>query len=264
VPRSLSTNQTDKLGRRLRAATAIAPADRALLEQLRADHFRATAALQRLLLERLDLPTTSRVKAPETIVVKLQRQPTLPLSRMQDIGGLRVVRDMTWTKQDQLRDRIVAELPAGVNVIDRRAEPRCGYRAVHIVATLERCRVEVQVRTNLQDLWAQVMEGFADGWGRQMRYGEPPDDPDRLLTSTNTFTRGDFYESLLRFADQIAEHEEAVDDVERAELDLGELAPEDAQARVALTRAELQAGRDAILSVFEPMIQAGLISGRAG
>ena len=61
-----------------------------------------------MLLERLGLQSTSRVKAPETIVAKLQRQPTLHLSRMQDIGGLRVVRDMTRMEQDELRDAIIA------------------------------------------------------------------------------------------------------------------------------------------------------------
>jgi ppGpp synthetase/RelA/SpoT-type nucleotidyltranferase len=41
--------------------------------------------------------------------------------------------------------------------------------------------VEIQVRTDLQDRWAQVFERLGDVWGRSIRYGgdpEPvPDDP---------------------------------------------------------------------------------------
>jgi ppGpp synthetase/RelA/SpoT-type nucleotidyltranferase len=264
MPRSLSTNRIDKLGKRLRSSATITAEDRELLEQLRADHFRATAALQYLLLERLDLQSTSRVKAPETIVAKLQRQPTVPLSRMQDIGGLRVVRDMTRLAQNDLRDRLVAALPKDTRVVDRRTDPRSGYRAVHVLTTAEGCRVEIQVRTRLQDLWAQLMEWLADRWGRQMRYGEPPTDPETPAAPESSWTRGRLYVVLLGFADHVASHEEAIEEIERAERSLGEEAPEDARSRLALTRAELQAVRQEILTVFETAIQAGLIGGRPG
>jgi hypothetical protein len=39
-------------------------------------------------------------------------------------------------------------------------------------------QVEVQVRTDLQDAWANFFERLADSWGRQIRYGEAPTDPD--------------------------------------------------------------------------------------
>lgn len=50
-----------------------------------------------------------------------------------------------------------------------------GYRAVHVIAKVDNIPVEVQFRTELQDLWAQVFERLADGWGRQIRYGGEPD-----------------------------------------------------------------------------------------
>jgi ppGpp synthetase/RelA/SpoT-type nucleotidyltranferase len=264
MSRSLSTNQIDRLGKRLRLTTAIDPEDRALLEQLRADHFHATAELHRLLMAELGLQATSRVKAPEIIVAKLQRQPTVPLSRMQDIGGMRVVRDMTRVEQDELRDRLVAALPEEARVVDRRTDPRSGYRAVHVLTTAGGCRVEIQVRTRLQDLWAQLMEWLADRWGRQMRYGEPPTDPEIQAAPETTVTRGQMYAILLGFADQVAAHEGAVEEVERAERSLGEEAPEDARSRLALTKSELQAVRQEILTVFETAIQAGMIGGRPG
>ncbi len=41
--------------------------------------------------------------------------------------------------------------------------------------------MEVQVRTVWQDRWAQIVEGLGDTWGRQIRYGELPPEPDRPL-----------------------------------------------------------------------------------
>jgi ppGpp synthetase/RelA/SpoT-type nucleotidyltranferase len=39
------------------------------------------------------------------------------------------------------------------------------------------CYVEIQLRTGLQDLWAQVFERFSDIAGRGIRYGDVPDNP---------------------------------------------------------------------------------------
>jgi ppGpp synthetase/RelA/SpoT-type nucleotidyltranferase len=57
-------------------------------------------------------------------------------------------------------------------VIDRRADPRAGYRAVHVVVRIDGLPVEVQFRTELQHRWAQIFERLADEWGRQIRYDE--------------------------------------------------------------------------------------------
>jgi hypothetical protein len=59
--------------------------------------------------------------------------------------------------------------------VDRIAEPASGYRALHVVARIEGIPVEIQVRTRLQHVWAETFERVADRWGRQIRYGEPPD-----------------------------------------------------------------------------------------
>ena len=101
----------------------------------------------------------------------------MALSRMQDIAGARLVAEMNWTEQDQLVARIVELFPSA-EVKDRRAEPSYGYRAVHVIVEVDRRLVEIQVRTVLQDLWAQVVERLADRWGRGIRYGDLPNDPD--------------------------------------------------------------------------------------
>jgi hypothetical protein len=68
-------------------------------------------------------------------------------------------------------------------VTDRCADPRFGYRAVHVIVTIEAMPVEIQIRTELQDSWAQIVERLADRWGRGIRYGEPPDEPERRIRS---------------------------------------------------------------------------------
>lgn len=44
----------------------------------------------------------------------------------------------------------------------------------HAIVTVQSLPVEVQVRTELQDLWAQTFERLADAYGRGIRYGQEP------------------------------------------------------------------------------------------
>jgi hypothetical protein len=74
------------------------------------------------LAEALGLRPTSRTKTTGTLVEKLQRNPNMALSRMQDIAGVRPVVEMNRSQHDELVDRIVELFPR-TNVMDRRAEP---------------------------------------------------------------------------------------------------------------------------------------------
>lgn len=192
----LSRSQIDKLGRRLRRAgpNNVSDEDLNLLEQLLTAHGAVLSTVQLRLAAELGLPVTSRTKTTGTLVEKLQRSPTMALSRMQDIAGARLVAEMNRTEQDRLVARIV-ELFHGAEVKDRRAQPSYGYRAVHVIIEVDRRLVEIQVRTGLQDLWAQVMERLADRWGRGIRYGDPPDDPEVEVAAG--FTRRDILELLM-------------------------------------------------------------------
>src|SRR4051812_11666099 len=108
----------------------------------------------------------------------------MSLSRMQDIAGSRIVADMTRLERDVLASEIrdtLASTIGPVPVIDRRPKPSHGYRAVHIVVTRDGRLIELQVRTRLQNQWAQIVERLGDSWGRQVRYGEPPIDGDRTV-----------------------------------------------------------------------------------
>ncbi len=90
----------------------------------------------------------------------------------------------------------VFELWPDARLIDRRDEPMHGYRAVHVVPRVDGCFVEIQIRTGLQNVWAQLFEALGDSWGRQIRYGEPPNDPeapaDQVAAGpTSLVTRGE-------------------------------------------------------------------------
>lgn len=114
--------------------------------------------------------------------------------------------------------RIVAEF-ADTNrppkVKDRRAEPSAGYRAVHVVVTVQDVPVEIQVRTARQDEWAQLVEALADKWGRGIRYGDDPEQPDEPAAPGAVVTRRETCEALQSASVLIAAIEEVRDRVGR-------------------------------------------------
>jgi ppGpp synthetase/RelA/SpoT-type nucleotidyltranferase len=123
-------------------------------------------------LKELGFEATSRLKTINTIIEKLRREKTR-LAEMQDIAGLRIVSQADLIEQDRIASSI-AETFSVRKVIDRRKQPMHGYRAVHVIATIVGRLIEIQVRTQLQDLWAQAVERLADEAGREIRYGRPP------------------------------------------------------------------------------------------
>jgi putative GTP pyrophosphokinase len=111
-----------------------------------------------------------RIKRLESIILKLQRHPTMELSEMQDIGGVRVILpDMDaldiFTENLFHRSKVI-KLKKTKNYI---LEPKSdGYRSVHYllelknkrldIAPFENLIVELQVRTMLQHCWATGVE----------------------------------------------------------------------------------------------------------
>jgi len=96
---------------------------------------------------------------------------------MQDIAGCRVVvPDITG--QSSLVGRL--EEMFDVTLVDRRSKPSHGYRAVHVIVRSE-LPVEIQVRTELQHVWAELSEKLADTYGIGLKYGGGPSDIRRVL-----------------------------------------------------------------------------------
>lgn len=74
--------------------------------------------------------------------------------------------------QNAIVSAIAGIFPA--TIIDRRQRPSHGYRAVHVIARPNILPIEVQVRTRLQHLWAEISEKLADQLGVDVKYGGGP------------------------------------------------------------------------------------------
>lgn len=116
---------------------------------------------------------SQRLKRAPTIVDKLEREPTLSLARMQDIGGCRAVLGSL----DELR-RVESRLKKNrppVGYADYVVSPRVsGYRGVHLIVRYEendgRHRsIEVQLRTMVMHEWAITVERLSGRLGQNLK-----------------------------------------------------------------------------------------------
>lgn len=180
-PLPISPSAVDRLSKRLRTGPQVSDEDLDLfLEVLQAYQQALEVVQARLRVLRYE--PTSRLKTTSVLIEKLQREHT-SLKSVQDIAGARIVVDGGRDVQDDVVAAVVEAFDDGSKpprVRDRRAEPSHGYRAVHVVAMVLGLPVEIQIRTVAQDQWAQMVESLGDKWGRGIRYGEPPPDPDRV------------------------------------------------------------------------------------
>ncbi len=107
-------------------------------------------------------------KSTPSIIEKLKRE-SIRLSQMQDIAGCRLIVDNVMA-QESLADAVMRLFP-GAQKIDRRSNPSHGYRAIHLMVKPADRAVEIQIRTELQHLWAQLSERYADTFGSAIKYG---------------------------------------------------------------------------------------------
>ncbi|HET6274311.1 MAG TPA: hypothetical protein VFE16_00065 [Candidatus Cybelea sp.] len=107
-------------------------------------------------------------KTTRSILAKLRRQSTT-LPQIQDLIGCRiVVPDII--DQDRWTQALGYLFPDS-EVIDRRLSPQHGYRAVHAIVRQRNRRFEIQVRTILQDEWANFVEKIDDRLRLSLKYG---------------------------------------------------------------------------------------------
>jgi GTP pyrophosphokinase len=169
-----SKTQIDRLGDRLRTSTtvltlALQVDDLKLLDEYRRSFGEAYEHVVRTIRERLELEPTGRpAKSTTSILEKLHRE-SIRLSQIQDIAGCRVIVDDV-VEQEKTIASLCAVFP-GAPVIDRRVKPSHGYRAVHVIVRIFGKLVEIQVRTYLQHLWAELSEKFSDVFDPSIKYG---------------------------------------------------------------------------------------------
>lgn len=100
---------------------------------------------------------------------------------MQDIAGCRlVVADIV--DQNPVVESLTKVFP-NLTVVDRREVPSHGYRAVHVIVEVKDKLVEIQVRTSLQHLWAELSEKLSDVIDPAIKYGGGDESFVKLLAS---------------------------------------------------------------------------------
>ena len=103
-----------------------------------------------------------RLKRMPTIIDKLRRLPTMKLSSMQDIGGCRAVfstQAEVACVQERFMRNSARRNGADDTVRDYVTNPRSsGYRGVHVWTRYDGRRIEVQLRTERQNGWADAVE----------------------------------------------------------------------------------------------------------
>ena len=173
----LSKSQINRLGERLRKDLH-EDADLELLDTYRTSF---EDAQERVLstLRDLGLEAVGRIaKTTPSIVAKLKRG-TIMLAKIQDIAGCRVIMENI-AEQDRVGALVTHAFPSA-KLVDRRQKPSHGYRAVHIIVETDGKLVEVQVRTELQHLWASLSEGWANAVDHFIKYGGGPEDIQAFL-----------------------------------------------------------------------------------
>jgi ppGpp synthetase/RelA/SpoT-type nucleotidyltranferase len=187
VAANLSKTQVDRLGDRLREGPP-SESDVKLLDEYRRSFGQAYETVVGTVRDQLHLEPTGRpAKSTSSLIEKLHRE-SIRLSQVQDIAGCRVV-----VADVAEQERVIGSLREvfpGVSVVDRRANPNYGYRAVHVIPRISGKLIEIQVRTPLQHLWAELSEKLSDVFDPAIKYGGGLDVVRKALARTSESVAG--------------------------------------------------------------------------
>lgn len=123
-----------------------------------------------------------RLKRAPSVILKLQRFPTMKLAQMQDIGGLRaVVGSIARVRKLETKYREHSFQHTLISSKDYINSPKSdGYRSIHLVYRYENDRapqyngllLELQLRTRLQHAWATAVETMGTFLGQALKSGQ--------------------------------------------------------------------------------------------
>jgi putative GTP pyrophosphokinase len=182
VEEQISKTKIDRLGDRLRLGN-ITDADLRLLDDYRRSFSRGYDIIAGTIRHQLGLEPTGRpAKSTTSIAEKLHRE-SIRLTQIQDIAGCRLIVEAI-AEQERVISALT-ELFKGSTVIDRREKPSHGYRAVHVIVNIDKKPVEIQVRTALQQLWAEMSEKLSDLFDPAIKYGGGKDHIKTFLSETS-------------------------------------------------------------------------------
>jgi putative GTP pyrophosphokinase len=168
-----SKTQIDKLGERLKVG-AYSESDLRDLDEYRRSFGEAFAHISGSIHQHLHLNPSGRPEKSTGAIVEKLRRESVRLSQVQDIAGCRIVVP-TVHEQNHAALSLLQLFPCAVQV-DRRKRPSHGYRAVHVIAKWRDKLVEIQVRTFLQQAWAEASELAADLVDPSLKYGRGPEE----------------------------------------------------------------------------------------
>ena len=181
-----SKSALDRAGRRLKESESPPDEDLNLYNAYRtsfAPHLRnLVKTIVSAINDAAEISMDTRLKQPKSVIAKLRRHQT-KLSTIEDIGGCRIIVETMLDARS-----VVDVLSDSLDVVRKRDYwdgLHDGYRACHLIARLsERHRVEIQVRTEIQNEWANLSEYLSHRVDPEVKYGGGPptlrSDLDRL------------------------------------------------------------------------------------
>ena len=120
------------------------------------------------------MDVTQRLKRTSTIGDKLARESTMDVTQMQDIGGVRA--RLPSIEHVYALSRRLKKSWTIHRTRDYTAEPKSsGYRALHHIVRRDGRLIEVQLRTVLQDAWANQIEDDGHATGVGLKFGRGTD-----------------------------------------------------------------------------------------
>lgn len=127
----------------------------------------------------IDAQVKQRHKRHPQILQKLARQ-SIRLSQVEDIGGCRVIATSlahVRTIEECVRDRTSKTIIDHVDdYVTGPPGPRAGgYRAVHLQTVRDGMKIEVQLRTELQHEWAELVETWDETFNTDVKHEQAPD-----------------------------------------------------------------------------------------
>lgn len=179
---SFSTKAVKKAGRNLRKRQGDLKKATEIIQTFRAAHEKPLNTIAYLIgrccrEQNVPVKPVKRLKRLETIIDKLQRKSLdgiqenqTCVTNMNDIGGCRAIfPDMK--SLDLIRTKLTETIEGENRVIikdiddyiDNPKDNDCGYRSLHIIyqyenATKKKFKIEAQLRTRLQHIWATTVE----------------------------------------------------------------------------------------------------------
>lgn len=168
VETKISKSAIDRLGTRLRKGN-FTEADLRLLDEYRRSFTNAYETVVGAIRQELRLEPTGRPAKSTTSIAQKLRRESVRLTQIQDTAGCRVIIPDV-SEQERVLTSLLELFPAST-VSDRRQKPSYGYRAVHVITQVNGKPVEIQIRTTLQQLWAELSEKLSDLSDPAIKYG---------------------------------------------------------------------------------------------